>query len=194
MNSPAWGSLAQKPGRLCQVATLGGCAIGRYCRETLAREKKQVGDSAVRIVYDVPLRDDCNCKHKLVVVTCMAVFYSLKLYTVREKCNRHVLPFATSHCLPPIVVCPPSPTENPKGATRQGKLGEEVPTIGSQLDGFQCVYKRCWPRKHGDSPIQGISFFSLHCWDNIIRLYFDAVGIIFQANFFVPLVSTPVFS
>ena len=38
-------------GRWCQVATLGGCAIGRYCRETLPGEKTE--DSPVRIVYDM---------------------------------------------------------------------------------------------------------------------------------------------
>ncbi len=49
-------------GRLCQVTTLGGCAIGRYCRGTLPGGKK-VGDSADRIVYDMCLSDDCNCKY-----------------------------------------------------------------------------------------------------------------------------------
>ena len=73
-----------------------------------------MGDSAVQIVYDMCLSNDCNCKYKFVVVTCMRL--SLEI--------RHVLPFATFHCLPP-----PSPLENPKGATRQGKLGEEVPMM-----------------------------------------------------------------
>lgn len=101
-----------------------------------------MGDCAVRIVYDVSLRDDCNCKCKLVVVTCTAFFLEI---TVREKCD--VLPFATSHCLPPIVVCPPLPTENPQGATRQGKLGEEVPWISAgwiSMSLYTMLAKETW--------------------------------------------------
>lgn len=121
-----WGSKACPgpciTGRLCQVATLGGCAIGRYCRETLPG-KKTVGDCAVRIVYDVSLRDDCNCKCKLVVVTCTAFFswnYSKRKVWCFALRNISLL---TSHrCLPAFTYWKPSGCHTTRKAWRRGAM------------------------------------------------------------------------
>ena len=44
-------------------------------------------------------------------------------------------------------------------------------------------FKRCWPTKRGHSPIQEICF-SLYIVETTYYLYFDTVGIMFQATYF----------